>query len=178
MEIQPPHGPTRSFRDILVRLFTITLGILIALICTGGGVAGCFLLAQVPGTAEKDIPAVTVFVAPAYPRTAKDRRIMGKTVTRITVNRDGAVTEVKTITAHQVFEKYVLEALAQWRFKPSDQEHTLQVTCSFEFMDDKCEGTNAHPITSETHVSAELPTVVHIKTGVQCIEVSTDQERR
>jgi TonB family protein len=102
---------------------------------------------------------------------------MGKTLTHITVNRDGAVTEVKTISAHPVFENYVLEALKQWRFKPSAQEHTLQVTCPFEFMDDKCEGTYKHPVTSETHVSADLPTVVHIKAGLQCLEISNSQER-
>jgi TonB family protein len=94
------------------------------------------LFAQAPATGVKDMPAVVTFVAPAYPRAAKDQRIMRKTLTRITVNRDGAVTEVKTIVAHPIFEDYVLEALKQWRFKPSDQEHALQVTCSFEFMDD------------------------------------------
>jgi hypothetical protein len=62
--------------------------------------------------------------------------------------------------AHPVFEDYVLGALKQWRFMPSDQEHTIQVTCSFEFMDDNCEGA------PETYVSAELPTVVHIKTSL------------
>jgi len=121
---------------------------------------------------------VVTFVAPAYPRAAKDQRKMGKTLTRITVNRDGAVTEVKTISANAVFEDYVLEALRQWRFKPSDQEHTLQVTCSFEFIDDKCEGTNQHPITSETLVSAELPTVVHIKTGLQCVEATSNTQEQ
>ena len=134
------------------------------------------LFAQAPPTAENDIPAVVTFVAPAYPRTARDQRRMGKTLTRVTVNRDGTVTGGKTISANPVFEGYVLEALRQWRFKPSDQEHTLQVTCSFELIDDKCEGTNQHPITSETHVSAELPTVVHIKTGVQCVETSNTQQ--
>ena len=124
------------------------------------------------------MPAVVTFVAPAYPRAAKDQRKMGKTLTRITVNRDGAVTEVKTISANAVFEDYVLEALRQWRFKPSDQEHTLQVTCSFEFIDDKCEGTNQHPITSETLVSAELPTVVHIKTGLQCVEATSNTQEQ
>jgi TonB family protein len=140
-------------------------------------ISASLLFAQAPATAEKDMPAVVTFVAPAYPRAAKDQRKMGKTLTRITVNRDGAVTEVKTISANAVFEDYVLEALRQWRFKPSDQEHTLQVTCSFEFIDDKCEGTNQHPITSETLVSAELPTVVHIKTGLQCVETSNTQEQ-
>ena len=136
-----------------------------------------FLLAQPPGATEKDMPAVVTFVAPAYPRAAKDQRKMGKTLTRITVNRDGDVTEVKTISAHPVFEDYVLAALKQWPFKASDQEHTFQVTFSFELMDDKCEGTDKHPVTSETHVSAELPTLVHIKTGLLCIETSTSERQ-
>jgi len=101
--------------------------------------------------------------------------MMGTAVTRIVVNRDGAVTEVKTISAHPVFEGYVVDALRKWRFKPSDQQHTLQVICSFEFIDDKCEGTDKPPITSETQVSAELPNIVHIKTGLQCKETSNAQ---
>ena len=131
-------------------------------------ISATLLAGQAPGAAAKDMPVVVMFVAPAYPRAARDQRIMGQTLTRITVARDGTVTEVKTISAHRVFEDYVLEALKQWRFKPSDQEHTFQVTCLFEFMDD-CEGTNKHPITPETHVSAELPTVVHIKTSFPCM---------
>jgi TonB family protein len=133
-------------------------------------------LAQ-PDSIDKTIPAVLTFVAPAYPRAAKDRRIMGKTVTQILVNRDGVVTEVKTISANPVFESQVVEALKKWRFQSSDREHTIQVVYSFEF-DDECEGTNKHPITPETHVSAELPTVVHIKTGLQCLERSDGQQRR
>jgi hypothetical protein len=39
--------------------------------------------------AEKDLPAVVTFVAPTYPWAARYQRIMGKTVTRVTVNRDG-----------------------------------------------------------------------------------------
>jgi TonB family protein len=140
-------------------------------------ISASFLLAQAPDSAEKTIPEVPTFVAPAFPRAAKDKRIMGKTVTRIEVNRDGVVTEVKTISANPVFEGHVVDALKKWRFKPSDREHTLQVICSFEF-DDECEGTDKHPITSETHVSAELPTVVHIKTGLQCLERSVGQQRR
>lgn len=31
MEIHPPHGPLRSFKEVLLQLFVITLGILIAL---------------------------------------------------------------------------------------------------------------------------------------------------
>jgi TonB family protein len=135
------------------------------------------LFAQATDVIEKDMPIVITFVAPAYPRGARDQRKMGRTLTRISVSRQGAVTEAKTVSANPVFEGYVLDALKQWRFKPSQQEHTLEVTCSFEFSEDKCEGTDVHPVTPETYVSAELPTVVHIKTGLQCAEtrVSRDQ---
>ena len=141
-------------------------------------ISASFPFSQSPSAAEKDIPAVVTFVAPAYPRAAKDQRIMGKTETRVTVNRDGAVTEVKTIVAHPVFEHYVLDALKQWRFKPSEQQYTFQVICSFEFMDEECEGSDKHPITSETYVSADLPTVVHIKTGLRCPTVDFNSQKQ
>jgi TonB family protein len=135
------------------------------------------LFAQASNVVEKDTPTVVAFVAPAYPRAAKDQRKMGKTLTRITVNPQGTVTDAKTLSANSVFESYVLEALKKWRFQPSERERTLEVTCSFEFIEDKCEGTNVHPITSETYISADLPTVVHIKTGLQCVETSDSHNR-
>jgi len=125
------------------------------------------LFAQSPSLAEKEVPRVVTFVAPAYPRAAKEQRKMGKTVTRLRVSPEGSVAEVRTVSANAVFEKYVLEALKQWRFQPSERKHILEVTCWFEFIQNECEGTDLHPIISETYVSAELPTVVHIKTGLQ-----------
>ncbi len=135
------------------------------------------LFGQSPSVAEKEVPTVVTFVAPAYPRAAKDQRKMGKTVTRLKVSPEGAVTEVKTVSANEVFENHVLEALKQWRFHPSEREHILEVTCSFQFIQDECEGTNLHPITSETYVSADLPTIVHIKTGLQCLETNSSQRQ-
>jgi len=126
------------------------------------------LFAQTTESAEKDLPVLASFVAPAYPRAAKDSGIMGKTTTRITVNRDGVVTEVMTVVAHRVFEAEVLKALKQWRFRPSDHEHTFQVTCVFDLDYSECNGPNPRAATSETHVSAELPTTVHIQTDFPC----------
>jgi len=128
------------------------------------------LHSQAPTRVEAGTPTVLKFVAPAYPREAKDKRIMGKTTTRMSVGIDGSVKELKTLMAHPVFERYVLEALKQWQFKPEAHEYTLDITCFFELDQAKCEGTDLHPITSETRVSAELPSVVHVKTGLQCIE--------
>ena len=127
------------------------------------------LLAQAPEVDEKDMPALVKFVAPAYPRAARDVRVQGKTLTMITIGRDGSVVAVDSVSAHAFFKSYVVEALKQWRFKPSDGEHTLKVTCLFE-LTGKCEGTPSHPVTAETSVSAELPAFVHITTDWVCWE--------
>jgi hypothetical protein len=102
---------------------------------------------------------------------------MGKTISQMKVSKGGLVTDVKTVSANEIFEKQVLDALRQWRFKPSEKEHILEVICSFEFIDDKCGGTHEHPITAETYVSAELPSLIHVRVGLECIETSVSQRR-
>src|SRR4051794_15005160 len=82
-----------------------------------------FLRAQTPIRIDSDVPAVVTFVAPAYPRIAKDGRIMGTTVTDITVSAEGRVSDAKIISAHPVFANYVLSALRQWQFRASQGEH-------------------------------------------------------
>ena len=125
--------------------------------------------------AESDaLPTVISFVAPAYPRAAKDKRIMGTTITRVTVAKDGRVSAVHTISAHPVFEKYVADALKQWRFRPSAEEYTFDVTCRFEFYDEDCD----KPLTPETQVSAELPSLVRIRTGLQCVQVTNSTPKK
>jgi TonB family protein len=137
-------------------------------------IAASLAFPQAPDDAGSAVPALVRLVAPAYPREAKNRRMMGKTLTQITIDREGIVIGVKTISAHPVFENYVLGALRQWRFRPSDRELTLQVTCSFELIDDECEGTDKHPVTSETQVVVELPATLHIRTGLPCQDVSVN----
>jgi TonB family protein len=117
------------------------------------------------------------FVAPAYPRAAKDQRIMGTTLTAVTVTSEGHVADAKTVRAHPVFADYVLSALRQWQFRPSHTAHKLNVTVEFELLDDCSEGTDKHPITSETYVSAELPTVVHVRTAARCVETYNSQQQ-
>ena len=134
------------------------------------------LCAQTPELANGDIPAVVRFVAPAYPRLAKDNRIMGTTVTDITVNAQGRVREAKIISAHPVFTNYVLSALRQWEFRASHAEYHLKVTVQFDLLDDCSDGTDKHPLTSETSVSAELPGTVHVSTAARCMETSNSRQ--
>jgi TonB family protein len=137
-----------------------------------------FFFGRVPAaTPNSSEPVVTKFVAPPYPRAAKDKRIMGTTVSEISVGLDGSVRDVRTVRAHPVFANSVRDALKQWRFRPENQEYKLEVTVSFEF-DDACEGTDMHPVTAESRVSAEFPNLVHIVTGLQCVEVSDSDKKQ
>lgn len=120
---------------------------------------------------------MVTFVAPAYPRAARQAGMQGNTITELSVNQKGVVTEAKRILGHAIFEQYVLAALRQWRFKPSGQEYTFQVTCLFELTTDECEGTAERPAT-ETHVSAELPALVRVTTSRRCIQADVSQRKR
>jgi TonB family protein len=121
-----------------------------------------------------DKPLLVHFVAPAYPRAARDRRMTGTTVSTITVAQDGSVYAVRITQAHPVFEKYVRDALRQWRFQPSPQGYTLEITVLFEFYDEEC---NMPGFSPETHVSADLPTSVTIRTELQCVITNTSSKR-
>jgi hypothetical protein len=102
--------------------------------------------------------------------------MMGKTVSEISVGLDGSVRDVQTVRAHPVFANPVRDALKQWRFRPGQLEYELEMTVSFEF-DDACEGSDKHPITAESRVSAEFPNLVHIVTSLPCKEVSSSDRR-
>jgi hypothetical protein len=141
-----------------------------------GALFSCFFLfGQTPSSIPVCDIAVVKFVAPPYPRTAKNFKITGRAVATIHIAR-GSV-EVQTVRAHPIFEKPVRDALAKWRFAPANQENTLEVTVSFE-IDNSCEGTDKHPLTAETRVSAELPTLVHVVTGLTCFETSVSTEHK
>lgn len=124
------------------------------------------------------LPILVSFVAPAYPRIANDAWMTGTTVTHIKIGKDGRVIEAKTVSAHPLFAKYVLDALKQWRFAPSDEEHEFDVTCRFEFYDpkaDECFAPDGKPKTPETIVSAALPKEILVRTTGKCwIDTTSD----
>jgi Gram-negative bacterial TonB protein C-terminal len=59
--------------------------------------------------------------------------MMGTTVTHIKVSKDVRVTDANVVSAHPIFAKYVVAALKQWQFIPSEHEYAFDVTCRFEF---------------------------------------------
>jgi hypothetical protein len=130
------------------------------------------------GAAERDVPALIKFVAPPYPRSAQEQRVQAKVAVTISVDRDGSVSNVSGGESIILFIPYVREAVKTWRFEPSERTHEIQVTFSFELKNDDCEGTDKHPVRQETHVSAELPALVHIQAGVQCVETEIAKAQR
>jgi TonB family protein len=127
-------------------------------------------------TGSAPLPTLISFIAPAYPRMANDAGLTGTTITHIRVGKDGRVIEAKTVSAHPLFAKHVLDALKQWRFAPSEEEHEFDVTCRFEFYDpevEKCFKPDGRPETPETIVSATLPTEVLIRMTGRCTKFTT-----
>lgn len=120
-----------------------------------------------------DSPAIKKFVAPAYPRLARDARIQGTAAFRITIGADGKVKDVQRISSHAIFATYVEPVLGQWEFQKSAVEHTVDVSLFFELTTTRCEGTDQHPTATETSVSAEFPDKVYIRTSSPCWEVTT-----
>jgi TonB family protein len=100
--------------------------------------------------------------------------MQGPATIRVTVAPDGQVVESKIVSAHPVFEKYVVAAVQQWKFKPLATQKSFEMTFQFVFyQEEKCQGEGEQALTPETFVSAELPNSVTIKTGLQCITTST-----
>jgi len=105
------------------------------------------------------------FAAPAYPAAARMARIQGKADVDLQISADGAVTSVM-VKSHPLFQRYVEEALKQWRFESLTEPATLHVVVNFEI--EGCDHVKPEPLGSaqvrETRVSADLPGKVIVST--------------
>jgi TonB family protein len=62
--------------------------------------------------------SVTKRVEPVYPEAARAQRIEGKVLLEATVNQDGSVEELKTISGNPLLVTPAVDAVRQWRFQP------------------------------------------------------------
>jgi protein TonB len=76
-------------------------------------------------------------VQPDYPRKAKLESIEGDVVAHMTVDKDGNVTDVKIVKQDRqgYFEKEVIRALMQWKFKPEESGYIVEVPIGFHLSD-------------------------------------------
>src|SRR5438552_2734900 len=73
-------------------------------------------------------------VEPVYPREAiKDNISNGKVVARLQVDEKGLVTGVTIVEANprKVFDREVIRALSQWKFKPEGDRYIAEIEITF-----------------------------------------------
>jgi protein TonB len=89
----------------------------IAPVDTTASVGGPLSLA--PSTVVRKEFKAAYRVDPVYPRLAQREGITGRVVAHLHIAPDGSVTRVEIVSStHRAFEREVVRALSQWRFKP------------------------------------------------------------
>jgi TonB family protein len=78
-----------------------------------------------------DARAVKSRVAPAYPEIAKRMRITGTVTMEATVDAEGKVTDVKTLSGNSMLSVAAQDAVRKWRFVPAPAASTVEVNMNF-----------------------------------------------
>jgi TonB family protein len=83
-----------------------------------------------PGGAEEG-RAIKSRVAPVYPELAKRMKVVGSVRLEATVNAEGKVTDVKTVSGNHMLSTAAEDAVRQWKFVPGTGQATVQVEVNF-----------------------------------------------
>ena len=78
-----------------------------------------------------DERAIKTRVAPVYPELAKRLRISGLVKVEATVDTDGKVTAVKTLTGSHALSQSAEDAVSKWRFVSATAVSTVDVDLNF-----------------------------------------------
>jgi TonB family protein len=78
-----------------------------------------------------DTRAVKLRVAPTYPEIAKRMRITGEVRVMATVDADGRVTAVKTLSGNHMLSTAAEEAVRRWKFEPGPGTSSVNVSLNF-----------------------------------------------
>jgi TonB family protein len=78
-----------------------------------------------------DARAIKSKVAPAYPEVAKRLRITGEVKMEATVDPDGKVTGVKTLSGNTMLSVAAEDAVRKWRFASGPVASTVEVNVNF-----------------------------------------------
>ncbi|MGA3373891.1 MAG: energy transducer TonB [Terracidiphilus sp.] len=91
--------------------------------------AGVLMLA-IPASAG-DLRAVKSRVPLGYPEIAKRMRIEGEVRIEVTVDAEGKVTGVKTISGNRTLSSAAEDAARKWKFEPGPGSATVNVALTF-----------------------------------------------
>lgn len=98
----------------LLQIATLAIAVLLALPCNA--------------TDKREVKSRVV---PVYPELAKRLKITGLVVVEATVDADGKVTAVKTISGNQMLAHAAEDAVHQWKFESGDGIATVQLEFRF-----------------------------------------------
>jgi TonB family protein len=76
--------------------------------------------------------AIKLRVSPVYPEIAKRLRVTGVVRLEVTVDADGKVTDVKTVSGNHMLSMAAEEAVHRWKFAPGSSESTEDLDINFE----------------------------------------------
>jgi len=84
------------------------------------------------------LPRLLRDAAPRYPLAARNRRIEGRVQVAFTIQPDGSVTDVRTVSAQPegLFEQAALAAAARWQFEPTSRRVSTTRTLTFQLPPD------------------------------------------
>lgn len=74
-------------------------------------------------------------VVPVYPVEAKKAGIQGMVVLRVTIEKDGSVSNLKVVRGNPELAKAALDAVRQWRYAPSEKALITEVDINFTLAD-------------------------------------------
>lgn len=85
---------------------------------------------------EEAVALLTTRVAPVYPALARQARIQGDVVIRLTIDVGGLPTDIRLVSGHPMLSPAALDAVKQWRFRPYEVddeavEADTQITLRF-----------------------------------------------
>jgi TonB family protein len=83
-----------------------------------------------PIRAADDRP-IKMRVAPVYPEIAKRLRITGSVTIEATVDADGKVSNVKTLSGNRMLSPAAEDAVRRWRFEPGSGQAKVDVPINF-----------------------------------------------
>ena len=98
--------------------------------CIGAAAAWALMcLLAVPGNASDRV--VKSKVPPIYPEIAKRMKVTGQVKIEASVDADGKVTDVKTVSGSRTLSPAAEEAVRKWKFAPAAAPTTEDVDVNF-----------------------------------------------
>ena len=88
------------------------------------------LMCALPGRAADDRP-VKSRVQPVYPEIAKRMKVGGTVKLEATVDADGKVTDVKTVSGNRMLSPAAEDAVRKWKFVTGPSTSTVDVDIEF-----------------------------------------------